>query len=47
MGKRRFNEKGRQQVETVIDNTATKQVMFLCPCSDHQRGSTIALKTFR
>lgn len=26
MGKRRFNEKGRQQNETVIDNTATKQI---------------------
>uniref|UniRef100_A0A1Q3F0A1 RNA helicase n=1 Tax=Culex tarsalis TaxID=7177 RepID=A0A1Q3F0A1_CULTA len=26
MGKRRFNEKGRQQVDTVIDNTATKQI---------------------
>lgn len=26
MGKRRFNEKGRQQVETVIDDTATKQI---------------------
>ncbi|XP_062714515.1 probable ATP-dependent RNA helicase kurz [Aedes albopictus] len=26
MGKRRFNEKGRQQVETVIDDTSTKQI---------------------
>lgn len=30
MGKRRFNEKGRQQVETVIDDTSTKQVMRFC-----------------
>ncbi|XP_053692686.1 probable ATP-dependent RNA helicase kurz [Sabethes cyaneus] len=26
MGKRRFNEKGRQHVETIIDNSATKQI---------------------
>lgn len=26
MGKRRFNEKGRQQVDTIVDNTATKQI---------------------
>lgn len=26
MGKRRFNEKGRQQVDTIIDNTVTKQI---------------------
>ncbi|XP_055613616.1 probable ATP-dependent RNA helicase kurz [Uranotaenia lowii] len=26
MGKRRFNEKGRQKVETIIDNSSTKQI---------------------
>lgn len=26
MGKKRFNEKGRQQVETIIDNSAVKKV---------------------
>lgn len=26
MGKKRFNEKARQQVETIVDDSAVKQV---------------------
>ncbi|XP_065089778.1 probable ATP-dependent RNA helicase kurz [Ochlerotatus camptorhynchus] len=38
MGKRRFNEKGRQQVETVIDDTATKQIKLDLNAQDDGYG---------
>lgn len=28
MGKKRYNEKARQQVETIVDDSAVKQVRF-------------------
>ncbi|XP_035773239.1 probable ATP-dependent RNA helicase kurz [Anopheles albimanus] len=40
MGKRRFNEKGRRQVETIIDNTETKKIKLdFAPASDGYGGA--------
>ncbi|XP_049547349.1 probable ATP-dependent RNA helicase kurz [Anopheles darlingi] len=40
MGKRRFNEKGRRQVETIIDNTETKKIKLdFAPASDEYGGA--------
>ncbi|XP_058445760.1 probable ATP-dependent RNA helicase kurz [Malaya genurostris] len=35
MGKRRYNEKGRKHNETIIDNSATKQIKLEFGCQDY------------